>query len=451
MRIKDFDTPVMDKVYDIEVALDERYVGETPAVKHVFELFCKFRDKYRDKLWATASKKSFSIAGDPDAKAFCDACAELWGCESVSMVIQQAAYPQSMTTGIMYREDLPKNRESLVEYGPNGVRFKTKYHVHILVISFTGLLLNFDYTNREVFAIFLHEIGHNFQEATNGVMNALSDINTYVAYLYTFYLLMMEPKVGLKEVFSMLWQNNGPLGIINGAYNSIVSTKAGRLLVNTVGILGGFIEDAKMFFKKTTDHFIKIEGLKGIIRSGLMQLLFPTMFVRNYKGEQMADSFAADLGFGPDLASGFMKNTKKGMEVDYLISVPILNAILDLWSIPFTLATYAFNEHPMDGVRVRDIHDTMKADLNRGYFDPKAKKALEKDIAAIEKNMANFQSEMLKHPLEYNQIFSSAVLCIMYNTGGGIKYAALKGDKSEEKQQALERNKNQATGNIIKI
>lgn len=59
MRIRDFDTPVMDKVYDAEVALDERYVGETPAVKHVFELFCKFRNKYTDNKF----RKSMKING----------------------------------------------------------------------------------------------------------------------------------------------------------------------------------------------------------------------------------------------------------------------------------------------------------------------------------------------------------------------------------------------------
>jgi len=450
MRIRDFDAPVMDKVYDAPVVLDERYIGETPGVKHVFELFCKFRDKYRDKASAWF-RKSFSVSGDPDLKVFCEACAELWGFESCSMVINQADIVQFMTFSIGGRVDLPTDKESMVEYGPNGVRFKAKYHVHLFTIGFTGLLFNFNYTNREAFAIFLHEVGHNFQEATNGVMNSLSNINKYVIYLSIMYDLIMDPKIGLKEVLIELYSSNGILGILGGAYNSIVSTKAGKLLVNTFGVFSGILTDAFYAGVFMANKLVNADALRTIIRAGLKKLIFPTIFVHRYAGEQMADSFAADLGFGPDSASADLKLEKIGQDLDFFGKVPIVNAILDLWCLPFNMLVTAFDEHPTTGARIKGLVDIMKSDLSKGYCDPKAKKALEKDIKATEKAVADFQTNMAKHPFEYNKIFSAAVMCVLFNGNGGLKYNTIKINHSEEKQKAFERNQNQATGNVVKI
>ncbi len=241
------------------------------------------------------------------------------------------------------------------------------------------------------------------------------------------------------------------MGIFSGGYNAIISSKIGRILTNTFGVFAGVFTDAFYALKFAANKVFNTEDLTRIIMSGLGQLFYPTIFAHNYGAEQMADSFAADYGFGPDLTSAFLKIEKKGQELDILTKVPILNAVLNLWSLPFTMLIQAFDGHPSTGARIRGITDIMKSDLSKGYYDPRAKKALEKYIQKTEKAVADFQDNLAKNPLEYNKVFSSAILCFLFNNKGGLKYNAIKINHSEEKQQAFERNQNQATGNVIKI
>ena len=166
----------MEKKFDKPIVLDERYFGETPAIKNLFNLFCKFRDKYTNSL----IKMSGSINGDRDLQTFLDACANLWGFASCSMIIKNANVFQFSTFCVDSRLDVLSDKEELVEYGPNGIKFKEKYKIHLLTIGYTGLLMDSKYTNREVFGVFLHEVGHNFQSAMNGKLASFNTINMII-------------------------------------------------------------------------------------------------------------------------------------------------------------------------------------------------------------------------------------------------------------------------------
>lgn len=445
MRIRDFDTPVMDKVYDTEVALDERYVGETPALTKVFDLFCKFRDKYSDNI----VRKSLNMAGDKDLEAFCDACAELWGFDSCSMIIKQANIFQFATFSVDMRVDLPSDKESMVEYGPNGVRFKSKYHVHLVTIGFTGLLMNAKFTNREVFAVFLHEVGHSFQSATNGQMNSLNQVNNIITYFRVFLDLLNNPVEGVKEMLELMFASNGVMGVVSHGYKAIVKNPVGKALANVLGAFSGIFDDVFYGAIFAARAVLTPASFIPNLVASITKLLFPTILVHGYGGEQMADSFAGDLGFGPDLSSAFLKSSKYGHDLDIVNKIPVLNAVVDLWCLPFEMILRGFNEHPTDGARIRGMVDIMENDLKKGYFDPKAKKALERDIKALEKTVADFEDDMRAHPFRYRQIFSSSMLSLIYNSGGGFKYNLLRADHSGEKQKAYERSK--AQGNVIKL
>ena len=72
-------------------------------------------------------------------------------------------------------------------------------------------------------------------------------------------------------------------------------------------------------------------------------------------------------------------------------------------------------------------------------------------MKTIERSMDEFEKGMAKNPLDYNRIFSSAIVCILFYGKGGLKYNSIKIDHSLEKQKAFERNQNQGEGNVIKI
>ena len=246
------------------------------------------------------------------------------------MIIKQANIFQFATFSLDMRVDLPSDKESMVEYGPNGVRFKSKYHVHLVTIGFTGLLMNAKFTNREVFAVFLHEVGHSFQSATNGQMHSLNQANNIIMYFCIFLDLLNNPVEGIKETLELMFASNGVMGVVSHGYQAIVKTPVGKALANVLGAFSGIFDDVFYGAIFSARAILTPASFIPNLVASITKLLFPTILVHGYGGEQMADSFAGDLGFGPDLSSAFLKSSKYGHDLDIVNKIPVLNAIVDL-------------------------------------------------------------------------------------------------------------------------
>ena len=437
----------MEKKFDKPIVLDERYFGETPAIKNLFNLFCKFRDKYTNSL----IKMSGSINGDRDLQTFLDACANLWGFASCSMIIKNANVFQFSTFCVDSRLDVLSDKEELVEYGPNGIKFKEKYKIHLLTIGYTGLLMDSKYTNREVFGVFLHEVGHNFQSAMNGKLASFNTINMIIKLYFLFFQMMNDPVSGLQTAGSYIAASNTVIGIGSTAYRALVNTQVGRTLANAISIFDGMKDNIVYAFAFLLKPVTMPVQAFASIMTGISQLLFATLFIKSYSDEQLADSFAADLGFGKDLISAFMKLEKFGQPLDIINRIPILNAIVDLWCLPFKLIINAFDEHPTTGARVKGTLDIMKSDLNNGFVDPRMRKALEKDIKDIEKTMADFKSELDAAPFQYRQAFSSCIAHFYANElNGGAKYQFLKPTLDHSRQKEIAYNKSRTLNRTLK-
>lgn len=439
----------MDIEFETPIVLDERYFGETPEIKELFSIYSRFRQKYMNFTGI-----NLGVNKDKDLIEFCNKASEIWGFKSMSYIIIQSPVVNSFTLGIDLGAELPTNIETMVEYGPNGIRFKEKYKVNVLIAVYTGLFLNPVYTDRECFAVFLHEVGHNFQCA----MNKSAAIAPYVRYpfivinAFSALLKIISGELrGITELSALLLSaTNGGIGAVNKVMMSIKTNPVLGPIYDFISLISkvpSIINSVKnLLLKPLIYPMAALRTLLGVVTSPLTVLVS----VFRYSNEQIADSFAADLGYSKDLATWLMKMEQNGSSsLDIYNQIPIVNAIVNLWCLPFILILHTFDEHPIAGARIKGNIDIMTNDLEKGYVDPKMRKAMERDLRDTKAAVAEFEAQTKSLSLKNKQIFSQLfMLMVIDQFDGGIKYKMIKNlfNQSEEREQAYQRVKKMNEG-----
>ena len=439
----------MDKEFETPIVLDERYFGETPAIKELFSIYSRFRQKY-----INFTGINLGVNKDKDLIEFCNKASELWGFKSMSYIIIQSPAVNSFTLGIDLGAELPTNIETMVEYGPNGIRFKEKCKVNVLIAVYTGLFLNPVYTDRECFAVFLHEVGHNFQCA----MNKSAAIAPYIRYpyiiinAYSDLLKILSGELeGITQLSALLLSaTNGGIGAVNKVMMTIKTNPVLGPIYDFISLISkvpSIIDSIKNLLLKPINY--PIAALRTLINA-ISAPLVVLVGVFRYSNEQIADSFAADLGYGKDLATWLMKMERNGnSSIDLYNQIPIVNAIVNLWCLPFLLILHTFDEHPIAGARIKGNIDIMTNDLEKGYVDPKMRKAMERDLRDTKAAVAEFEAQTKSLSLKNKQIFSQLFLLMTIDQfEGGIKYKMIKSvfNQSEEREQAYQRVKKMNEG-----
>lgn len=424
----------------LKTLVNERYFGETPAIKELFNIYSRFRQKY-----INVTTFSIGLSKDPDLELFCKKCCDLWGLESMSYIIINCPLVNSFTLTCEYAIDLPVHMQKIVEYSSDGIRFKKNAKVNLMIGVYTGLFCNNAYSDRECFAIFLHEIGHNFQSAMNPRLGLITSAKI--------------PNFILNIVCGILNILNGNVDL---AYRQLLNAIASsNKFIGKVGEITMAIKKTP-FLSELSDIFVIIKNIPNIIYycqyelckpveaplnalfaiiQEIMSFIWLPFKVTRYGDEQIADSFAADLGYSADLASAFLKMDRLGQPLDIYAQIPVVNAMVDLWCAPFEAICQLCDEHPTTGARIKGNLDIMSSDLNNGYLDPKMKKLLQKDINDTKKVYNDFVKQTHSLSYENKHIFSQLMLiCIIDNFDGGIKYKMFKNlfKHSEEKEKSYQ-------------
>ena len=219
-------------------ALNEVYFGQTPGITKVFDAFCKFRDKY------VTNRKFFMFDidadHDPDLADFIKEVEREFNIYSFSFLIENTDMPNMMT---LMPYGNPSSTKK-VEYRKSGYRFKDGTDACIIVIAPTGLLFNADITDREAFAIFLHEIGHNFQNVINESMCGLNMINNCLLVYNLVILLLIDQLSFIKNMALLGIANNKVLGQLSKILNKVtISDK--KTIYSYYNFVAGIVKSVK--------------------------------------------------------------------------------------------------------------------------------------------------------------------------------------------------------------
>ena len=138
--------------------VNEAYFGKTPQLLELENAIGELRESYSFMRDYTAT---------PEIKRIEDAVIAQFNMEYFSLNIIPQNIPNAFTYPIGTRFDIVKS-DRLSDYviadQKNGYKFKKGNGFVIITAIYGGVLANPNFTNAEVVAILLHEIGHNFAD-----------------------------------------------------------------------------------------------------------------------------------------------------------------------------------------------------------------------------------------------------------------------------------------------
>lgn len=408
-------------------AINEVYFGQTPGIMRCFDAFSAWRQKY------VTDSKFFMLSNgaetDPLLLKFEREVEREFNIASFSFVIENNDMA-NMCTLIPYFKGNDQKKDLVVR--KDGYKFSDSNQAVLITIAPTGLVLNSEFTDREAFAIFLHEVGHNFQTLINTGMNSLETVKSGLLIYGLLTEALIDQLSFLKDVFSLAVFNKNSMRQISSCYNSIAETEDGRSFLKYLGVIYGVIKGIKNISLNVL--LIALRPIVGIMSGlqSLLKLINPVSWIFNtsaYRGEQMADKFASYYGFGEDLYSALAKFDTNSLNTSisyYFNKIPLVSHFYQALCIPAQILSDITDCHPGNATRMKGIVDSLEHDLNDPRIDPKAKKLIKKDLDDIK------QTE--KEIFENNQKINNPYLVkwwynnfIYHVCGGDLKYSLSKG------------------------
>ena len=252
-------------------------------------------------------------------------------------------------------------------------------HKNILVLSIHhALISDKTFTDAEITAIILHEIGHNFDRSFYNVFNAF--FAAFVSILYK------NPKPVVNVTISEVMSQPAIKKTIGDFSNALSNFVDKHQLVKIVSdIVNRVISMIKIpinlakNIKNGTYNFIQLPYLliQAPINFG--------MNLKSMKSEEFADSIAAAYGYGVDLITGLEKMKLANSKTYIPNNNRIIRFLYGLLSLQVNLIELLVGTHPDTNERCRHVIIKLKKDLENSDYPISMKEALRKDIIEMEK------------------------------------------------------------------
>lgn len=343
--------------------LQEVYFGKE-AVAPMQKQFSVIRNKLINKPFSP------TINLDPDIIKFNRIVEKIFGFHSFALNIQPDhtinAYAIPVDVYLTDEEKM-KIRSSLLA-NPTGFKYNANtmgVSISLIIAINLGLMESTRYTDEEIVAIMLHEIGHGFFEAVVDPDGEYTVAKKLVASLsYALGCAKMHVKYGKEVTGDMVDRELHRIsGYIGNLRSNIIrlSSKAKK----------------RVFRESMSDNMVK----KRL----------------SYTNEKFADTFAAMFGYGTEIHSALTKITKDAY--DTIIGVkkyPKIVETIKMYKIYIDdLIAYAFNaqdEHPEHLARVKTSVDYIKRELSKEGLDPKIKNQLIEQLNSLNKLIEDYKN-----------------------------------------------------------
>lgn len=354
--------------------LNEQYYGKNTKTLEMEKIFANIK-KDMEK---SSSKELYNADCRKYEKEFEKVLKELFNFKEVSFDIKNIgsinAYTLAKTADDFFAGPLT-NKEVNKKYG--GIRYTDEANRALMVTISLEIIRKEECTPAILTAVLLHEIGHNFYIEDTMVFR----IDTLITSIFTFGYTINSVKF-----FSA------------SLTNYFKDTAFWSFLRNIKSILMryiGYINSLQYVFYGA----MSLASFNFDIFINAMKMLNPLniIFTENtYNNELFADNFATSYGYGPEIAefSKIFNLNSTGFELldsfnnknnffKFLNDIFLKNrAIFD--------SIDPFKNRASEVTRVIDQLNYLKANL-KDIKDKNKRKAIEKDIASIEKTLKEFE------------------------------------------------------------
>ena len=345
-------------IYKIPKIIEEVYFGKTKNILKIQTQFSKFRNQFINNNITFSTK----INIDPELLNFNRMIEKEFGFKSFTLYVVNDIYDQAYTLPIGLTPGKSMDATN------SGFKFKSENGYTTLVCISTGLLLNKKFSDEEVLAILLHEIGHSFSyniDRRSTVFYVLQQI-VYIAHLIEQVILfILAPMIFIKSLgegilsipilnqifigFSTHFKKKNKdapkifdflLGVVNGI--DVMITETGNL---------------KVFFLFVFNS-ISMISILPLILVGQLKEMTPLKILSTYlgyNGEKVSDNFATIYGYGSELGSALTKMTfsSGGSITNGVIEkMPLISNFYKLMILPMEVILTGFDCHPNTPSRI---------------------------------------------------------------------------------------------------
>lgn len=384
--------------------LNEVYFGENEQVQKFIQLIHDFRTPY-------LSKKSYNYIfpgsnSNPKLMAISEHLEDWFGFGAVDFNIINAPYMNAMTFPVCYKYDCKP--EDHIKATKDGFRFDKEFNYVTQIVYTSNIILNPAFTDREVAAILLHEVGHSFVVVQKEMVPLVQSVrDSYVAqciYLAILAIISMNPYLAIQSVQALFQQNNTWQLFRTKVSQFYKKTPIGKLN----DVIGSSVAVISMFSNKAWNAFMKLSGLSSIGKfidvafsgwKGLSKNQKEKAIKKNHEDnalgrsmEYFSDNLPTSYGLGMDLSSALGKmefgdfSTNGDKLIEDLAKInPLNKALGEATKIPYYEMINHLDVHPMYAERVKKIEMDLKAELAKSKINPKMKKEIEESLKEIKK------------------------------------------------------------------
>lgn len=369
-------------IFRDQLMLNEAYVGKTPTLEAIEKKIGEIRPKIKYS-GANSTLKEVLELNRLFEKQF--------GMDVFALKVYPTSYPNAYTTVFANTFDIAEDYVSLAKQitadASNGYRFKPGNNFCIICYIATSILVDPQYTDEEVVAILLHELGHNFADCIYGDIE-LADREMMIAYKKFIIFVSIMYALTIVGI---------PIAIQNLKNLNIYSNKNRRKSEHKNQKVGK--GKVKSIVDSMGARFRDFSSLAMEIASRI----FDVGYIKNYKrfakinhedeknkkslgrqNEILADKFAGIYGYGPAQATALLKlnNTpsigskaiSKLGKLGESINQRYDDAIKDL---------HDFDVHPHVIQRIMEEIKLLENELAKEDLDPKMKKVIEAQLKQL--------------------------------------------------------------------
>lgn len=370
------------KIFDYRdnYILSEAYIGKTPILLEIEDAIGEVRKNLNFYSNLNSSKEVLKVN-----RLF----EKQFGMEICALKIYQSSTPNAYTQVIATRFDIAERvimSNMVVGDKVNGYRFRDGNDFCLICNIAYGLLADKQYSNAEIVAILLHEIGHNFADCIYSTIEVANRdmMNNYRSMIIIIAIIQALTIVGIPNAIATIKQyfelNNRNM---NKKEKKSQSKKPSKL-AGLVGGVKGKISDFSDFLNSVLTRLFGIGSIKLSKREAELQGVKDK--VRTSVGRQnevFADKFAGVYGYGPEQASALLKLESTPSKASNFI-----NKISEELNDRFNDVVRDINDfdvHPQLMQRINSEISLLKNELKKEDIDPKVKKAIESQLNELNK------------------------------------------------------------------
>lgn len=390
------------------MVIQEVYIGRIPEIEEIFQEFKKMRNEY--KFYRTANNAKNTARLEKLIEDF-------WGFKAFSLDIDNNSIPNACTLSVSTSIDI--NPGKYIVSTSKGYRYTKECNASAMSFITKGLLVNKEISDEEVFAIFLHEIGHSFVHRSPMIIAQhevyKNSIITEILYDLFLNLLKMNIIDVAGDIASFFLVNNSTRVLIVEFNKLVNKTPLLRELkitlsdainsINSMTYNIAYLVSGVTGITSLANWIGKLDynmsGKKEIEKHGHSQAY-------SRSAERLADNFATMYGFGNYISTGLIKlqdSENQGTFMRVTHNIPVLGKMLKKQDALAYELNGLVAAHRGTADRMLAILDNMQDDLAKDKTIPnKIKKELKMNITKQKEIIEDCKADeqkIYKHKNEY--------------------------------------------------